>query len=1121
MGDLGAAQHQAGAQPGSNRPSANGDARESEDNITPLRPGISDVAKYLAPAADLTAIPIPLVKFPGMKQVVPASEWICTGLQALADEISPTPAPVISRKDQVSYYIAGTLKDAELTNKRLRQERERKGQTTIGRQRSSAHINTLGPALLLDDDGDVFARLPLLRALGVAAIVYSSYSFGQIKNGKELRSAGGRVVIFVDRPVATSEYADVWDGVNDLLGGGFDVHGRSPAQCYGRHARRAIDAPYQREILDGYALSADALIERGRALRPECPGGSSSTGPTARKRAVVEESERARLMGAVRPPDRYKDWIGGAGAFKRALPTDEEGAFKCFDAWSAQSAKYGGSAEARRKFDQVPAEYSGSANPVTIETLHWRARRRAELTIKTVYSPAAQWTLPTGFAGLPAESLGDGITPPQSSDDVVRENLTPEHGIIALTYLLICWGKAVFDRATTGASIPEAALKEAQRRAQEVRDCTALAGRTLHHWVGDNLSADTRALADAIVGRTQDLYRIDETLVRVVEPTADARAAERARKIYGFEGRPGEHDPAKCAGHRLMPILPSDGEALRELIAEHVAAELPTKDKAPGDVARSKRIGSLAFKPSAKIHVEPDAGVLKDLLKRELPSRVPEINGIVTAPVMSDLPRSTQPDDLLRPDADRILTKPGFDAQSGLYLSPIGSSVPVPDTPTLQQVHTAATLILEPLSDFPFASPGDGLEAEVSRSAVVYAIMLAANRRALPIAPGLAISSHGEGMSSGKTLLGEVVCTIATGDLPPPISLSPNFTEQQKEILTYLLEGNGSLFLDNVPTGTRFDSAGLAAAMTSPRFKGRLLGANKQIECSTQVMNVATGNSLNLAGDLASRFALARLNTGLERPEDRSTSAFKIRDLRGWAVKNRQQVVTAVHTISRGYLQECRRVGGTPETVAARRATSGSRFGGPCDVLRDALLWAFPGLPDPFLSFQASSANSSTRAEAAQVLAVLDRCMCLMAGDKHAPAWAKDFLAQSPERARWSVKFRARWSGLKPDQQRTIYNITNMNEAENRRWQQLCAAFRFSLGRRALRAGHARFTGADIIAALSQRDGDTLCAAMHGDRLNAVALGRWLGARLVDAPINGLVLRSARRRDKTAEYWIT
>ena len=451
-----------------------------------------------------------------------------------------------------------------------------------------------------------------------------------------------------------------------------------------------------------------------------------------------------------------------------------------------------------------------------------------------------------------------------------------------------------------------------------------------------------------------------------------------------------------------MPILRTDSEALRELIADNVAAEFPRtrpgavrqlgpKDKAGDDAAPAKRIGSFGFKAGTQIHIEPDGGVLKDLLKRELPSRVPEINGVVTAPVMPDLPRSTQPDDLLRPDADRILTQPGFDPASGLYLSPVGEIVPVPLTPTRSDVAAAAQLIMEPLADFPLVSPGEGLDASVSRSAVVYAMMIAVNRRALSIAPGLAIGSHGEGMSSGKTLIGEVVSTLATGEIPLPVSLSPNFTEQRKEIITYLLEGDGTLFLDNVPNGTRFDCACLASAMTSPRFKGRLLGTNKQVVCSTRVMIVATGNAINLAGDLASRFLLARLDTGLERPEDRSASTFKIPDLRRWIVDNRQRMVAAVHAIVRAYLQECRLHAGVPATVKARRAVDGNRFGGPCDVLRDALLWAFPELPDPFLSFQASTANSSTKVEAGLALSVLDRCMCRMAGDKYAPAWTKCF----------------------------------------------------------------------------------------------------------------------------------
>jgi len=43
---------------------------------------------------------------------------------------------------------------------------------------------------------------------------------------------------------------------------------------------------------------------------------------------------------------------------------------------------------------------------------------------------------------------------------------------------------------------------------------------------------------------------------------------------------------------------------------------------------------------------------------------------------------------------------------------------------------------------------------------------------------------------------------------------------------------------------------------------------------------------------------------------------------------------------------------------------------------------------------------------------------------------------------------------------------------------------------------------------------------MHGKGLNPVSIGRWLKDHLVDAPINGKVLRSATDRKKLACFWI-
>jgi hypothetical protein len=100
---------------------------------------------------------LPLLRFPGSREGEPEEEKICKGWSGFIAEIAPNPAPVIQQKEQVPYHIAGTLKEAEFVHK-TREWAIRNGRSTVGKQRSNAHIESLGPVILLDDDGDAFAR---------------------------------------------------------------------------------------------------------------------------------------------------------------------------------------------------------------------------------------------------------------------------------------------------------------------------------------------------------------------------------------------------------------------------------------------------------------------------------------------------------------------------------------------------------------------------------------------------------------------------------------------------------------------------------------------------------------------------------------------------------------------------------------------------------------------------------------------------------------------------------------------------------------------------------------------------------------------------------------------------
>ena len=92
----------------SRRPNADG-----TENVVFLHSAATEpspTAQYLDQSVGIEALPIPIVRFPGLMGVVPEQETICIGRTALLQEIAPEPAPVVERKDRVRYYIAGTLK---------------------------------------------------------------------------------------------------------------------------------------------------------------------------------------------------------------------------------------------------------------------------------------------------------------------------------------------------------------------------------------------------------------------------------------------------------------------------------------------------------------------------------------------------------------------------------------------------------------------------------------------------------------------------------------------------------------------------------------------------------------------------------------------------------------------------------------------------------------------------------------------------------------------------------------------------------------------------------------------------------------------------------------------------
>jgi hypothetical protein len=308
---------------------------------------------------------------------------------------------------------------------------------------------------------------------------------------------------------------------------------------------------------------------------------------------------------------------------------------------------------------------------------------------------------------------------------------------------------------------------------------------------------------------------------------------------------------------------------------------------------------------------------------------LPLLTGVIEAPIM-------------RPDGS-ILSAPGYDEATGLFLYAETDWPALPEQPTRADAETALRELIAPFAEFPFVD-------EAARSVLVAAIITAVQRRLLESAPLFGFDAPGQ--RSGKSLLAEAVGIITTGRKPPSTGVARTEDELRKAITSALREGQAIVNLDNI---TRpLDSPDLARAITQSEYSDRLLGVNKMLRLKTNLLWTATGNNLTFKGDMPSRALLCRIDAKMERPEER---AFQIPNMPAYLSANRKKLATAALTILRAY------------HVVGRPRQNVRPWGGFDDWSRDvreALVWI--GVPDPCRTRERIIVNDPERDCALSVL---------------------------------------------------------------------------------------------------------------------------------------------------------
>ncbi|MBI5445867.1 MAG: bifunctional DNA primase/polymerase [Deltaproteobacteria bacterium] len=304
---------------------------------------------------------------------------------------------------------------------------------------------------------------------------------------------------------------------------------------------------------------------------------------------------------------------------------------------------------------------------------------------------------------------------------------------------------------------------------------------------------------------------------------------------------------------------------------------------------------------TAAVLMDPPASVCRAILALGPARELKSLRAVVSAPT-------------LRPDGT-ILAAPGYDPDTGLLMVPKGAPAAIPAEPTVAEAREALAALWRPFEKFPFCAP-------VDRAVHLAALLSAVVRPAVSACP--AVGYDAPSQASGKTLLARCVGALATGDDPTVWpATSGDDDEVRKRLLAALRTGARVILWDNL-IGT-FDSAALAAALTSGTFTDRVLGRSEAPTLPNCALLLLTGNNLSLAGDLPRRVLVSRIDPRMADPYRREFAV----DPLAYVLEHRQELVAAALTVVLGH-----RAAGSPR--AAGRMASFERWD---DLVRQPVAW--------------------------------------------------------------------------------------------------------------------------------------------------------------------------------------
>lgn len=249
------------------------------------------------------------------------------------------------------------------------------------------------------------------------------------------------------------------------------------------------------------------------------------------------------------------------------------------------------------------------------------------------------------------------------------------------------------------------------------------------------------------------------------------------------------------------------------------------------------------------------------------------------------------------------------------------------------------------LREFQFASDAD-------RAAAIAAILTAAVRAALPLAPAININAPRSG--GGKSFLGALIALAASAGEPYNASYPTTPEEATKLLLAMLLEKPAVVLFDDMQVKTGWKSLGpMNKALTTSTITERVLSRSRTATARTNVLFLGTGNNVEPTQDMRRRVVSIRLAPRGEAP---TLQSYKFNPV-AYVRAKRSEIVRAALTII-----EAHRLAGKPVSDVPPIG-SFEEWSLAC---RHSLIWL--GEPDPATSLIQQVQNDTEQDELGEFL---------------------------------------------------------------------------------------------------------------------------------------------------------